>query len=276
MSNARAPRLRALQEWMSVVVQHPRTADVAIRSAAAAAHFPPTAVEHGRIVKPNDRMTATDRLQVYNGGYLSRLQEVLETDYPALRHLLGDPAFRALVAAFVVGHPSRHPNLNRFGLPLPAFVARRRKLPHRAFAAEVATLERAVSTAFDAPEFRPLDLQELAAVPPSRWATARFTANPSVQVLTFRFPTNGWYQAFLDEQAPSPPAPAATALCVYRKDQKVWRMKLSPGMHSVLAALLAGRPLGEALGTADGEADVMATFQSWAHDGLFAAVRFRR
>lgn len=271
----RAPRLRAVQEWMSHVVAHPATANVAVRTKAATATFPAREVQAGQVVKPNDRMSPTDRLQVYNGGYLARLIDVMAEDYKAVRHLLGPRRFHEVCAGYVQHHPSRHPNLNRFGKRFPEWLAGRADLPRRTFAVELARLERCVSLAFDAPEFTPLDPQRFASVPEKDWARARLTLNPSVHLLAFRFPTNGFYQQFLDEREPKPPRPAATWLCVYRKDDRVWRMKLDRPMHAVLGALARGTGLGAALSRAKGSADVTGWFGSWTADGLFADVRFR-
>ncbi|MBL9076967.1 MAG: putative DNA-binding domain-containing protein [Planctomycetes bacterium] len=270
------PSLRSLQRWFAAVVEHPATADVALRSRAAAAIVPPAAAARGAVVLGNARMTPAERLQVYNGAYLARLLEVLQGDFGALQQALGEDRFRALVAKFVVAHPSRHPNLNQLGRPLPGFVARQRDLPHRPFLAELATLERAVSDAFDAPEFTPLANDRLAAVPPERWATARLTLNPSVQLCAFRHPVDEWYQAWKEGRPRPVPARAASWLVVFRRDDRVWRQRLERPAFAVLAALAEGVPLAPALERARGAAAVGEWFQGFARDGLFTAVDLRR
>jgi len=275
MTAARKPDLRRLQRWMSAVIQHPRHARAAIRSAQARALFPLREVTRGAIVKPNDRMTPADRLHVYGGGYLTRLIEVLVADYPALQYLFGEERFEKLCAAYVLKHPSRHPNLNHFGKEMPAFLARR-QVPHRAFATDLARLERDVQLSFDADEFTPFDLASLAAVPESRWARARLQLNPSVHLLAFRHPVNAFYQQFREGKKPKPDRPARTWLCVYRKDGRVWRMGLTKPMYSVLTALRDGAPLGTALARARGAEGVSSWFQSWAADGLFSGVKLGR
>jgi hypothetical protein len=271
----RKPDLRRLQRWMSIVIQHPRHARVAIRSQQARALFPLGEVTSGAIVKPNDRMTPADRLHVYGGGYVARLIEVLAADYGGLQHLLGERAFELLCAAYVLKHPSRHPNLIRFGKELPSFLARR-KLPHRAFAVELARLEVALSLSFDAAEFTPFDPAAHAGVPAERWERARLQLNPSVHLLAFRHPVNRWFQQFKDEQKPKVPRPARSWLCVFRKDGRVWRMNLTQPMYSVLSALRDGVPLGRALARARNTEGVGGWFQSWAADGLFSGVKFGR
>jgi len=270
------PRLRTLQEWMAYVMRHPATADVAVRGRPARARFPLRLVLAGGIVKPNDRMSVTDRLQVYNGGYLARLQEVLADDYPALRHLLGADRFRVLGAAYVDRHPSRHPNLNQFGKALPRFLARRRDVPHSAFAAELAALERMVSDAFDAPAFTPLDTTSLQAIAPAAWSRAQLVCNPSLRLGAFRYPVNAYYDDFKAERGPRAPRPRRSHVAVFRRDYQVFRADLAPPAFAVLSALASGVSLARALTRAAAAAEVSKWFQAWAADGLFTAVRLRK
>lgn len=270
-----APKLRALQQWLSVVVQHPLSADRAIGSAAARQHFAPAAARRGDVVTPSAAMSPTDRLQVYNGGYLSRLAECLATDYPVLQQLLGRDRFARLAAAYVQRHPSRHPNLNRFGKQLPAFLQRQR-LPHRAFAVELARLELSISLSFDAPAFTAVTTAQLQALTPQQWSRARLSPNPSVHLLALRFPVDAYYRARKDDVDTAVPRPARSWLLVCRHDHRVWRLPLTQPAHALLTALAAGKPLGEALAVAGDGAPVGAWFQQWAAMSVFTAVRLRR
>jgi hypothetical protein len=271
-----APRLRRLQRWLDVVIRHPSTAAVAVHSRSARALFALRAVLAGEVVKPNSRMSVTDRLQVYNGGYLARLQEVLTSDYGALQNLLGEQPFARLVAAYVTAHPSRHPNLNRLGRRLPRFLAQRRGVPRHAFAVELATLELALGEAFDAPEFTPIAPEKLQRIAPEDWGRARLVCNPSLRLCAFRHPVNAYYIAWKQGKAPRPPRWRQSHVAVFRKDWRVWRLDLPAPAFAVLSAIRRGAPLGQALARARGEAAVGTWFQTWAADGLFTDVRLGR
>lgn len=268
----KTPSLRQLQQWLSFVVQHPRTADVAIAARPAAATFTAAAVRAGSVILPNDRMSPTDRLQVYNGAYLARLIEVMGIDFGGLRELLGDATFRKVVTRYLHACPSRHPNLNQLGLRFPDWLARQRPVPGGAFAVELARLELAITRAFDAPAFTPLTTADLQTLAPEQWATTRLTVNPSVQLLAFRHPIQAWFQAWKDDR----PRPArrrhASFLCVYRKDWRVWRQPLGRDAFSLLQALGAGQSLGRALARVGDSGAVGAWFQDWAANGFFSAV----
>lgn len=276
MSSAPRPSLRALQEWVAFVMRHPATADVAVRARRARAIFPLPSVLDGAIVKPNDRMSVTDRLQVYNGGYLARLHEVLLSDYSVLEYLLGAARFHRLCADYVDRHPSRHPNLNQLGKKLPAFVARQTDLPRVRFAAEVAALEKLISDAFDAPEFAPLTAERLGAIAPHDWPRAQLACNPSLRLAAFSYPVNAYYIACKEGKEPRPPRPRRSHVAVFRREGRVFRLDLEPAAHAVLAALMRGVALGRALARADAADKVGLWFQTWAADGLFVDVRIRR
>lgn len=268
--------LRRLQRWMSHVVQHAGTATDALAERSSRALVSSRALAAGDVLVPNPRMSPAAMLDVYNGGYLARLVEVLQSDHGALQQVLGEDGFRALVARYLQRHPSRHPNLNVLGRHLPAFVRTQRVLPHRAFLFELATLEVALTRAFDAPEFTPLAPDAIAAVPQARWDRVRFTPNPSVQLYAFRFPVDRCYQSWKDGASLVVPAAEPSWLLVHRQDDRVWRQRLTKSAFRVLQRLCDGRPLGEALAAARPGEPVAEWFQGFARDGLFTALRVGR
>jgi len=271
------PKLRTLQRWMAHVMVHPATADVALRDRTVRALVPLADALAGRVVKPNDRMTVAERLQVYNGGYLARLVEVLASDYGALQHLLGEREFHRLCARYVDAHPSRHHNLNQLGAHMPAFVARQRSLRAHAFAVEVATLEHLLTEAFDAPEFTPLLPERLQTFAEDQLPRLVLQCNPSLRLRAFRFPVEEYYTAFKHDKAPRAPRPRRTLVAVYRQpDYRVIRATLTPPAFAVLSALARGTPLGRALAAADDQVAVGRWFQGWAADGLFTGAVVRR
>jgi len=265
-----APDLPTLQRWMSILVRHHGNAETAAASDAAQALIPQAALLAGSIVAPSATMTPTERIQVYNGGYLSRLLEVLESDFDAIKYVIGEQAWFELGRDFVEEHPSQHPNLNHFGKHMPDFIAAQTELPHRAFLADLARLEQAVVQAFDSPEFEPFDLQQLQSLTEDQWPEVRFVLNPSVQLRTFDYPVNRFLQDYFDDKAPEVPAAEPVSMMVYRKRGRVWRVRLPDPIYAIAAAIAGGQPFGEAV-TAGGahEENVMRWFQEWSAEGVF-------
>lgn len=265
-------RLKKLQEWMSILVEHPRSARAGAHAKAARAIVPLGRVRRGEVVVPNDRMDPFERVQVYNGGYFARLQEVLASDHPGLVHALGEDAWCEVVLGYLQRHPSRHPNLNQLNKKLPDYLGTRKGLRHRAFLRDLARLEVAMTDAFDAPEFEPLDVTTLQDLTPEQWAAVVFEPNPSLQVRSFGYPVNAYLQAVLDGNDPAVPGRRKTRVAVYRHAYRVYRLTLSPPMFTVLTALCTGRAFGEALMTvAVAPEHVTRWFQTWSADGLFVA-----
>ena len=255
---------------MRLLVQHPATCDEAANDAAARALVPRGAALAGEVILPSPTMTPMRRMDVYNGGYLSRLVEVLESDYEVLRYALGD-AWLPLAREYVYAHPSHHPNLNGFGHRLPEFVAGRDH-PHQAFLTDLARLQWAMVETFDAAEFTPLDFNELQTLSPEQWAGVKLRANPSVHVMEFDHPANRYLQDRFDGGEPTIPEPQPSRVLLNRVDGRVWRTELPEPIHRVLSALVEGAPFGPALEAGvEHDQDVTVWFREWSADGVFVA-----
>jgi hypothetical protein len=197
--------------------------------------------------------------------------------------------FDALCADYITAHPSTNPNLVGFGKHFASF-CRSRTEAWSAFAAELSTLEWAMTEVVHAADAPALDADALQSIPPEQWAAARFTPAATLRVLRFAYPTNVFFQAYRrqltdggDMVAMPDAAPSATA--VYRHDFTIWRMDLTPAMAGLLEALCEGATLGDALeaveanvespeALAEAERNVMAWFGSWVSSGFFAKLEF--
>ena len=102
-------------------------------------------------MKPNDRLTSFERLEIYNRMYWFRLIGVVRADSPGLSGLLGERKFDRLVQAYLARHPSRSFTLRNLCSRLPAFVRAepRWTAPHSALAFDIARFEWAQTVAFD-------------------------------------------------------------------------------------------------------------------------------
>ena len=187
---------------------------------------------------------------------------------------MGWDAWFALARDYVEAHPSDHSNLNEFGRHLPAFMAARADLTHSEFLAELATLQWTVAESFKAPEFEPLDVESLRDLTQEQWASVAFQPNPTVRLMRFAYPVNGYLQAYFEDRKPTIPEPTENWLLVHRKDDRVWRVKLPAPIFAILSALVASEPFGSALEAGgEHEEDVGRWFQEWSADGLFVEVR---
>jgi hypothetical protein len=238
--------LGGLQRWMQAVITHPGDVDAALASPEAASLVDPASV--GDVVRPSATLAPAARVGIYQGMYLLRMQEALETDYPALAHFLGEERWRELVRDYVDAHPSRSYTLNVLGRSLAEFVRAWPGLRHAGFGHDLALLEWAVTEAFDAPGSPVLSEADLVAVPEAAWERARLVPSAALHLLAL-----GHYA--------------------------VHRVALTRGGFALLADLVEGRLVGEAVARAlrrgrprpTGE-QVFGWFREWARAGVFQGV----
>src|SRR5260370_10394960 len=105
--------LLTLQRTMAKVVMHPLTS-----SEHMSKHAPSggTMARHAaKFIKPNDRLTSFERLEIYNRQYWWRLMSSLAEDFPGLQAVLGNRRFEALCKAYPVARPSRSFPLRNLG-----------------------------------------------------------------------------------------------------------------------------------------------------------------
>lgn len=259
-----------VQAWMMDAIsgQAPRPEDVA------------------RVLTDGPRSSAAERLEIHRFGYVARLVECLADDYPVLARTLGEDGFQALAARYIEQYPSRSPSLNAFGRHMARFCTGAKDLlgEPRQFYAELAELEWALVEAIHAPPGNALDPDKLQSIPEDAWGRARLVPSPTVRVLHFSFPVNAFFQEsrLTGARVPVPDA-APTATAVYRHEQVLWRMDLTPAMARVLVALLGGEVIADALGLlavnessqeaiAEAERNVQVWFRQWASSGFFSDV----
>ena len=270
--------LSRLQRWMQTVIEQPGTADEAVASPAAREELPPE--EIGRVIRPSRTLTSVERVGVYQGMYLLRMVEALENDYPALAHFLGGDAFEDLVARYVAAHPSKSYTLNRLGEALPEFVRASRGIRKKAFAADLARLERAVTEVFDAPQSPAWPAAEIERLPQGAWPGAVFVPIAALRTLAFGHPVNAYFQSVKDENHDHPDTGRKpTWIVVWRKNYEVWRLNLSKDAYDFLRALSSGKPFGKAVASAarrlQGNAgdQLFRWLRDWVAEGMFQGVR---
>jgi hypothetical protein len=275
---ASAPGLRELQRWFASVTTHPE-------GVLEGKLNPARSQKLERLVTPGPRLSALDRVQIYNDGFFARLVECLADDYPALGYALGDATFSSLARAYIQRHPSRSRSLNRYGQHMPAF-CRTRLEPWAGFASDLARLEWALVEVVHEPVSRSLSAEELAKVSPAHWQSARLVPSRGLRLLAFDYPVNDFFQAFRDETAPALPERAPTVAAVYRRGLALWRMGLEPRAALLLKDLVSGVPLAAAVATLEarsrsaGSSEELAGLLpqwlgSWVESGFFCSVEPR-
>jgi len=303
------PQLDVVQQWFQAVITHPEGVPGGLGSEEAQRRLPVGPGELGTVIAPSRNLTAEERLGIYAHAYYARLLEVLADRFPVLARALGEEVFHGYAFEYLQRYPSRSYTLDRLGEDFPRFLAETR--PDRPaadpdlldsaaetgeapawpdFLIDLARLEWAIAQVFDGPgaEGQPLLAPEaLAALGPERFAAARLQPVPCLRLLAFRYPVNAYYTAARQavpagDTAEVPlQAPAAERVALSRTDFVVRRYSLTPTRYALLAAILDGATVGEALATASDASDAadeaLATemreaFRFFAAAGFFQAL----
>jgi len=219
------------------------------------------------ILKPNDRLTSFDRLQIYNQQYWWRLLGTLAEDFRGLRAVLGERKFDRLAVAYLTACGSTSWSLRDLGQHLEEFIREHPELtaPHHPLALEMARVEWARVIAFDGPENPRLDPQRIVGRPASR---IRLGLQPHITLLELHYPIDEICRRLKRTEAdPASNAvsggvrprrlrvtakPTAKPIClaVHRLDFSVYYKRLEPEAWRLLLALRGGETLERACGIA--------------------------
>ena len=188
------------------------------------------------------RINAETRLAIYASAYRSRLQEVLNTDYPALHVMAGDELFAQLTQAYIAAHPSVSPNARWFGMYLAEFLDSQEPFASHSALTELAAFEWAMGLAFDAIDSPVVLIDELAALAGDSWPQLSLKMNASMQHLTMRWNIPAFWQAVRDEcDVPNlVQADSFTAWLVWRRGHSVYFRSLNLDEAWALNAVSAG------------------------------------
>ena len=227
--------------------------------------------------KPPDG-TVEGRWHVYAHGYVARLVEALEADYPAVRRILGAKPFAALAERYVRAFPPRSFDLGRAGDLLPEHLSVDPIAVALPFLPDLARLERCVAEAFVAADAEPLTWEALLGESPETVAELPLVLAPGVALLPSRWPIVSLWRTRTEadeDVAVDLERNPETAL-VFRRGDSCACARLDSKETAFVAALgEAGVTLRmlEARLTTAGVASLLATFRSLVERGLFAHPR---
>ena len=254
--------LADLQREMAAAVMNPLTDDEEMQQTAPDGRS--MADVAASFIAPNSRLTAFERLELYNRQYWLRVLHALAEDFPAVRAVVGAARFQELSVAYLGAHPSRSFSLRNLGSKLvdwlianPRWTGRR-----HALAVDLARIEWAFVEAFDNGERTPLTLDQIATLD----GASRLALQPHVQLLALEYPADDIALALHDKekrqtseagvtQDEGEDAPARlprlrrrpTWVAAHRVDMNVYYRRMEREEFHTLAAIRDGRPLGEAL-----------------------------
>jgi hypothetical protein len=171
--------LAALQKQMAAAVMRPLTRDEQMRQRAADGHS--IAEEAESFIKPNDRLSSFERLEIYNRQYWFRVFSSFEEDFPGLKSIVGTRRFERLMRAYLEAHPSRSFTLRNLGSSLVSWLKENPQYtePNTESAVAMASLEWAHIEAFDNEQRAALTAEDITALDDN----SRLTLQPYVRLI---------------------------------------------------------------------------------------------
>lgn len=230
-------------------------------------------------------LKAGSRLEVYANAYRARLIVALRDNHEVLYRAMGEAAFEALALAYIEAQPSPHRSIRWFGDGLAEFMAGTcaEQLDHPSLL-DIARMDWALRSAFDAADSRPLAATDLATLAGEDWPGLRLKLQPGSSLLQMDWVIEpAWAalrEAESDEDLPELEAPVAGAhaLLIWRQGLEARWRALEPLEAGLISALQGGASfagLCEQAAQSEGEdgaaASVIACLQQWLADELLSS-----
>jgi hypothetical protein len=242
--------------------------------------------EAKQLVKPNDRLTSSERLNIYHRQYWYRILDSFNEDFPGLCSILGERAFDRLSRAYLTDCPSQSFTLRNLGSRLETWLTEHPEFAgkHLAQALDMVRLEWAHIEAFDNAERKALGPEDLLELGPE----LRLALQPYVSLLALRYPvdelrvkvSDHWEEHGTASNAVSRPArrhivrrfarlrPQQIFLAVHRVDFTVYYRRLDRDEFRLLESFGEGQSIGQALdsalsGTDLESAELQQKIQTW-------------
>ena len=286
-----------LQRRMFEAMATPLTSDELISDKTSRGE--PMAEVVDEIIKPNDRLSAVERLEIYSRSYWFRIISSFNEDFVGLRAVIGDKRFDALAEAYLAEKPSRSYTLRNLGSRLEEWLRANPKWihPHERLALDMVRLEWADTESFDAADDPPLSLdavQKLGMDPVLR-------LQPHLRLLDVMYPVDDLLLQIREESddasddasnafaEPRKRArlksvrsmkPKPLFIVVHRSDFSVYFKRVDPEAFAMLAALRNGKTLSQAVEAAFAGSKLsesaavqqtQAWFRQWAEAGWFSS-----
>jgi len=257
--------LEQFQRAVFDVIRQPLTEDERMRERTLDGRSTKDIAEE--IVKPNDRLTSVERLEIYNRVYWFRLLSSLADDFPGLRAVVGQEKFDKILLAYLTELPSESFTLRNLGSRLEAWLRRHPEFTpaQERIALDMVRLEWADIEAFDAAEFPKLTQDELQVL----GEDPVFHLQPNFFLLDLAYPVDELLLKVRETEEPESdiasnvvmmehsdatphkqyplPKGKKTFLAVHRQDNIVYFKRLKPEAFALLRALQQGQPLSQAI-----------------------------
>jgi hypothetical protein len=288
-------KLALLQRAVARAVMQPLTRSERMRRTAPSGGR--MSAYAARFIKPNDRLTSFERLEIYNRQYWFRLLSSMIEDFPGLQAILGSQRFESMCKVYLTECPSRSFTIRNLGAHLETWLCQNPSWARDrcVLALDMVRLEWAEIEAFDGqakPTLRAKDFSEID-IP-----KLQLSIQPYVQLLELHYPVDDLLlkvkhgddtpdlasNAVSEREKRSKVRAVAKLeaaqifLAVHRLDFSVYFRRIKPEEFALLSALRSGKTVERAIELAFRKSPVpeaergtfvQHSFQTWATLGWF-------
>lgn len=259
------PALYTLQRQMAEAVMRPLTRDEQMRKRSK--NNRSVSDEAASFIRPNDRLTSFERLEIYNRQYWFRVFSSFEEDFPGLKAIVGTRRFERLMRTYLEAHPSRSFTLRNLGSSLVSWLKGNPQYtnPVTDIAIAMAELEWAHIESFDNAQWPPLTAEEIALLKD----TSRIGLQPYLRLVAAAYAVDDALLAIKDSSHAAgtqssnavgihlvrrirtrKPRLEQIYLAVHRHEDTVYYKRLAREDYLLLEAFQNGSSLSEAIETA--------------------------
>ena len=251
-------------------------------------------------IKPNDRLSSFERLEIYNRQYWFRVLDCLWDDYPGLRAIVEERKFMKLITAYLARYPSDSYTLRDLGNRLERFLQEEPhwSTPREELALDMVRFEWAQVVAFDGPSKPPITPDDILDTSPGK---LRLGLQPYVSLLDLNYAVDDFLIAVKKRESDVLRGEASNAvqsapkaakrrkrihwpkrekvyLAVHRHDNMLYYKRLDPEAFAILTALGRGVTVEDASAEAvtasdrantDWAAQIKGWFDNWSGLGWF-------
>ncbi len=295
--NSRA-QLRQMQRMMTSALFRPLTSEWRMQKRWT--DGTPMKVVASEFIKPNDRLSSFERLEIYNRQYWFRVLDCLYDDYPGLRAIVGERKFMKLATAYLTRYTSDSYTLRDLGNHLEQFLTDEPhwSVPRGELALDMVRFEWAQVVAFDGAANPLVTPDDILDTPPSK---LQLGLQPYLSLLELDFAVDDFLIAVKKRESAVLRGEASNAkdgapkaavrqkrvrypkrekiyLAVHRHDNTLYYKRLDPEAFAILRSLKRGLTVEEACVEAvmasektdvDWSAQIKEWFDGWSALGWF-------
>jgi len=273
-----APSLRELQEFLAWLITDPRGPDALLSGCEGEVAAKLGGSDWRMVVAPRAGSGHARRLEVYGGGFPTRIFEAVSEMYPSVKRVTGDAALLSLAGRYIARYPSQDYSLSVVGRHLPEFLRSDPLTERLPFLPDLAVLDRAAMEAFHSPVEEPAGSEALASIDPEQFGACRLRFQAGTFLLASRWPV-----ATIRELREAPDSDFGVKVEDNPERMVVWRSgyeaairKTDAAEFTALEKLLAGGTVWEAIEAAGalqgGDPSAGEWFGTWMSGGLVAGI----